>query len=329
MPAPSANDRPPARRGPSPWVRGLRSAVVLGLAAACGLPEPAPLARVAGAAPVGPGVPPEVEAASVAFTGPVSPDGLVDGRRLVLVPSAILHEALAAVESEAGAAGLAEAVPAKLTLEDGRRRAVLRLAAPLRARTGYALVLSSRARDEEGRPVLDAEGRIRPSVLEFETGVAAGPPPRAVLTEARADAATPEAGGEYVEIANRGEGPLDLYGHRLAKRTASGAVSSCVLSEGVVAPGGVALAVGGAYDQRYALPAGTVLVSCGATALLGGLANDRGPEVLLLDATGEPIATFGAGGSAPVCAEAAVRIDVDGEDTAGNLVCAEGSPGRL
>ena len=113
-----------------------------------------------------------------------------------------------------------------------------------------------------------------------------GPPPRAVLTEVRADAETPEAGGEYVEVANLGEGTLDLSGWRLAKRTATGALSSCTVSAppaDAVAPGGVALVAGGAYDGRYALPDGRRVLACGATALLGGIANDRPPELLLLD----------------------------------------------
>jgi hypothetical protein len=191
-------------------------------------------------------------------------------------------------------------------------------------------VLSSRARAADGRPVLDAEGRRRPSIASFETGAAAGPPPAPAITEVRADAATPEAGGEYAELANLGEGPLDLYGHRLAKRTASGTLSSCALpQDAVVAPGEVVLVAGGAYDGRYALPARTRVFACGATALLGGIANDRPPELLLLDGSGAAVATFGAGGVAPVCADAAVKRDPAGPDAASNLACAAGSPGAL
>jgi hypothetical protein len=304
--------------------------LALGLAAAaCGLAEPSPLARVAGVEPTGVGVPPELDAVSLAFTDPVAEDGLVDGRRLVLVPSGALRQALAAVESEEGAVALAPAVPVAAALETGGTRVSLRLAAPLHARTRYAIVLSSLAVAADGRPVLDAEGRRRPTVAEFETGAAAGPPPRPVINEVRADAATPEAGGEYAEIANRGSGSLDLYGHRLAKRTAAGGLYSCALTEAVVPPAGIALVVGGAYDGRYGLPAGTVLVTCGSAALLGGLANDRAPEILLLDQVGEPIATFGAGGVGPVCPAAAMRVDADGPDEAENLKCGTGSPGRL
>jgi hypothetical protein len=302
------------------------------LTAACGLPDAAPLARVVGAEPAGTGVAPELPLAAFTFSAPIAAEGLPDGRRLVLVPAGALRAALDAVESEEGAAALPAAVPASVRLEGSGTRAVLRPLVPLRARVSYALVLSSRVHDAEGRPVLDAEGRRRASVATFETGAAAGPPPWPAITEVRADAATPEAGGEYVELANLGEGPLDLYGHRLAKRTSSGALASCALpDDAVLAGGAVALIVGGAYDGRYAVAPGTMLLTCGASALIGGLANDRPPEILLLAADGAVAASFGQGGSAPLCPAAAVRLDPAGPDEASNLACAEaeGTPGAL
>lgn len=309
-----------------------RAAIVL-LAVGCGLPEPAPLARVESVSPEGPGIAPELAAAEIRFTAPVEANGIADGARLVLVPAADLREALDAVESEAGALDLPARVPASAALVEGGRRVLLRPAAPLRPLSPYVVVLSSRVVAADGGPVLDAEGRRRPTVAAFETAAAAGPPPRAVITEVRADAATPEAGGEYVEITNLGEGPLDLGGWRLAKRTATGALTSCAVSAApadAVQPGAVALVVGGAYDGRYALPAGTPRVACGGTALLGGIANDRPPEILLIDPLGEVASTFGAGGVAPVCPAAAERIDRDGPDAADYLACAqgEGTPGE-
>jgi hypothetical protein len=251
----------------------------------------------------------------------------------VLVPDDRVRDALAAVESDAGAAGLEGALPAAIALEAGATRAVLRPAAPLRARTAHALVLSSRLRAADGGPVLDPEGRLRPFVARFTTGAPPGPPPRAVLTEVRADAETPEAGGEWVELANLGEGALELAGLRLAKRTTSGSLSSCALDAGAGAlgPGGVALLVGGAYDGRYPLPAETPIVRCGSAALLGGIANDRAPELLLLDPAGAALATLGAAG-APVCAGAVLAlVDPGGPDSPDNLACGteEGTPGEL
>jgi len=321
--------------------RGAAGAACLALAAAllpaagCGLPEPPEIVRVLGVSPEGADVPAALERAEVRFSAPVAPDGLLDGARLVLVPDPRARDALAAVESDAGAAGLDGAVPAAIALEEGGRRVVLRPLAPLRARTVHALVVSSRLRGAAGGPVLDPDGHRRPFAARFTTGSPPGPPPRPVLTEVRADAATPEAGGEWVEIANLGEGDLDLAGFRLAKRSASGALSSCALAppEGaVVIPGGLALAVGGAYDGRYDLPAGVVLAPCGAASLLGGIANDRPPDLALVDPSGAAVSTLGAGGGAPECpAAVVVRQDPGGPDAPWNLGCGDeyGSPGEI
>jgi hypothetical protein len=301
-------------------------------ALACGAaPEtpPGPRARVVAIGPTGEGIAPELAEATVSFSAAVAP-ALADGRRLALVPEASLAEALAAIESEAGASEFAGAVPGGIALEDGGRRVALRPAEPLRAHTAYALVLSSRAVAADGGPVLDADGRRRPTVGAFRTGAAAGPPPRPVLTEVRADAEAPEAGGEYAEIANLGPGPLELSGLRLAKRTASGALATCTFPPAgePVPPGGLALAVGAAYDGRYALAPSVRLATCGSGALAGGLANDRPPELYLLDADGATLSSLGAAGGLR-CPVAEARIDPDGPDAPGNLACTEGSPGRL
>jgi len=310
-------------------VKARGAAALATLALACGLPEPGPFARVTGASPEGEGVPVRVSP-EIRFSAAVSPEGLVDGRRLVLAETSALKEMIAAVESDAGASGAGVAVG--VTLEDGGRGVVLRPQAPLRSFTGHVLVLSSRASAADGGPVLDPDGRRRTFVASFETGAADGPPPAPALTEVRADAATPEAGGEYVEVANLGQGLLDVGGFRLAKRTATGALSSCAISAptggAVLAPGAVALVAGGAYDGRYALPAGVAVLACGATALLGGIANDRAPEILLLDRAGTTVATLGANGGR-ICAVALEKLDPMAIDTPANLACTAGSPGVL
>jgi hypothetical protein len=300
------------------------TAVVLLAALACGAPDPGPLPRVSGASPEGKGVR-TTAAAAIWFSAPVDPGGLLDARRLVLAEAAELRAAVDAVESEAGAGGLG--VPARAVLEDGGRRVVLHPDAPLRAHTGHVLVLSSLARAADGRQVLDPDGRHRTFLASFETGAPEGPPPLPVLTEVRADAASPEAGGEYVEVANRGAGPLDLAGWRLGKRTAAGALAWCTVAAGpAVGPGGIALLAGGAWDGRYPLPAGVPVLACGATTLLGGIANDRPPALLLADPSGTVAATIGEGG-APLCPIALEKIDPGGADEPGNLDCTEGSPG--
>jgi len=154
--------------------------------------------------------------------------------------------------------------------------------------------------------------------------------PRPVLTEVLVDAATPEVGGEYAEVANVGTADADLSGFALAKQTASGAWTRCALESlgGPVPPGGHALVVGGAWDGRYELPPGTVLYRCGASALLGGLANDRPPAIALEAPGGARVSSLGVESAAPGCAERSVeRVHPAGKDTASNLACAPSSPG--
>jgi hypothetical protein len=305
-----------------------RLAAALAVALACGPRPPDPLPRIVGAAPAGEGVP-TTATAEIRFDAPVDATGLTDGRLVALATAEALRAATSAVESDAGAAELQGAVPLEVSLEDGGRRVALRPRAPLRGWTGYAIVLSSRVRAADGRPVLDPDGRRRTFVASFGTGAPDGPPPAPAITEVLADAATPEAGGEYVEIANLGEGNLDLGGFRLAKHTASGALASCEVvppSGAVLPPGGVALVAGGAWDGRYALPAGVPVMACGATALLGGIANDRAPDLVLADPGGNVLATFGKEGG-PVCPGAAEKVDVYGPDEAANIICTDGSPG--
>lgn len=218
-----------------------------------------------------------------------------------------------------------------MALADGGRRVELRPRAPLAAGAVHALVLGP-VHDPDGRPVLDPDGRRRTFVATFQVEPGPpGPPPRPVLTEARADAATPEAGGEYVELQNRGEAPLDLTGWRLEKRTSAGAFTGCELllaAGGAVAPGGFALLTGGDWDGRYAVPAGTPRWRCGGATLAGGLANDRPLDLRLVDPEGAVRATLGAAG-APRCPAALERVLPEAPDDAGAWGCADpGTPGR-
>jgi len=156
------------------------------------------------------------------------------------------------------------------------------------------------------------------------------PVPRVVLTEVLADAATPQAGGEYVEVANLGSGDADLTGWKLAKRSTSGAVSRCTLEPkgGALPAGGHGLVVGGGWDGRYATPAGVPLFHCGATSLAGGLADDRAPAVSLESPGGAVVSGFGWAGSSLRCTGRSVeRIRPGGEDAASNLACARVAPG--
>jgi hypothetical protein len=150
-----------------------------------------------------------------------------------------------------------------------------------------------------------------------------------VLVEALADAATPEAGGEYVEVANVGTGDADLAGWSLAKRSASGAFTRCKLQPaGPLPPGGHGLIVGGAYDGRYALPAGVTFHRCGTTALLGGIPNDRPPALALEDPAGLAVSSLGLAEPSLRCTGRSVeRVHPLGPDATANFACAGSSPG--
>ncbi len=139
------------------------------------------------------------------------------------------------------------------------------------------------------------------------------------------DADAPEAGGEYVEVANLGTGEADLSGYALAKRTSSGAFTRCTLAQlagGAVPPGGHALLVGGSYDGRYALAPGTSIYRCGTSALAGGLANDRAPALVLEDPLGQVASSAGVAEAAARCAEGALeRVHPAAPDASANWAC--------
>lgn len=295
------------------------------LALGCGPAAPEPHVRLATWSPSGTAAPLDAVAV-LEFSGPLDP-ALPAGARVALARGADARAVATAAGSEAGLAAGDPVVPCALSLDAEGRRLTLRPLAPLAAGAVHALVVGP-LRDAGGRPVLDPEGRRRTFVATFETVAAPpGPPPRPVLAEALADAATPEAGGEYLEVWNLGEGPLDLEGWRVAKRTTSGAWTSCTATRaegGPVAPGEAGLLTGGGWDGRYDAPAGVARWACGASALAGGLANDRPPELRLLDPAGQLRSTLGEGGAAPRCAGAVERLDLEGPDAPGNWGCADG-----
>ena len=86
-------------------------------------------------------------------------------------------------------------------------------------------------RDAEGRAVLDPEGHRRTFVATFST-VAAPPDRRRARSSPRRGPwrRRPQAGGEYVELLNLGEEPLDLSGWRLEKRTSAGSLAGCTVA---------------------------------------------------------------------------------------------------
>ncbi len=158
----------------------------------------------------------------------------------------------------------------------------------------------------------------------------APPVPHPVLSEVLVDAAAPEEGGEYAEVANLGSGDADLAGWHLAKRAASGTWTRCAIEPlgGPVPPGGHGLVVGGAYDGRYGLTRDQPLFRCGTWALLGGLSNDAPPALALEAPDGTSASTMGLGGPLLRCGERSVeRIHPAGPDETANLACSRANPG--
>ena len=125
-----------------------------------------------------------------------------------------------------------------------------------------------------------------------------------------------------MEIANLGSGAADLTGWKLAKRSASGAVTRCTLAPaaGVLPAGAHGLVVGGGWDGRYALPAEAPLFHCGATSLAGGLADERAPPVALESPTGAVVSGFGWSAPSVRCTgRSTERIHPGGEDATAEL----------
>ena len=239
--------------------------------------------------------------------------------------AAALRVALDAVEGDAGAAGSpASRRPRGARGRGAPRRAPPR-ARPCRAYTAYALVLSSRVRAADGRPMLDPGGPAAPTfVAAFETGAPEGPPPAPVLTEVRADAG--DARGRRRSRGGREprRRAARARGRRLAKRTATGALASCAdrcaPGLGLVAPGGVALVAGGAWDGRYALPPASRCSPAARRRSSAGSRTTARPRSCSPTRRHRRSSTLGGEG-APVCPAALERLDPARGRRAGNLAC--------
>ena len=217
---------------------------------------------------------------TVDFTGPIAADGLAEG---LLVALARAADARAVARAAGGGRAARPAGPR-------RRRRARRGRPPHRAAPAGAAGRRQpptrwwwprRCATPRGAPVLDPEGHRRTFVGTFST--VAGPPPRPVLTEVRAVAATPQAGGEYVELLNLGEEPLDLSGWRLEKRTSTGSLAGCT-----VAAAAAALPPG-AFGLRRRRGLGRPLPGCG---------RHRPLHLRGVDAGGRPRRRPAAGGAA-------------------------------
>ena len=242
----------------------LRLAVALGAGLAalpgCGPPAPEPHTRIAGWTPSGPGADRE-PLVTVDFTAPIAADGLAEGRLVALTRAADARAVARALE--AGQPPGPPALAADVALTGDGRRIELRPRARLSGGTAYAVVVAPTLRDAEGRPVLDPEGHRRTFVGTFIT--VPGPPPRPVLTEARATRRPRRRAASTSSCSTSAREPLDLAGWRLEKRTARARWPAARWRPppSALAPGAFGLLTGGAWDGRYPVPAGTVRFTCG------------------------------------------------------------------
>jgi hypothetical protein len=141
--------------------------------------------------------------------------------------------------------------------------------------TEYSVQLS--AEDDEGHLVRSAPQQVATT----------GALPQLVLSEVMASPPlpTPRSDGEYVEILNAGNIPVDVSGLALAgidgsARPVVGGTSGAVM----LPPGSRALAVGASFDPtRYALPGEVPVLRAATQRLLGrGLSDESPPLVALL-----------------------------------------------
>lgn len=293
----------------------------------CGIacePLPQPLPRVVAASPTGT-VPARDLRVEFSASDPFAPADVLRGR-VALCRGEDLRDVKRLVE-DGEPLPPEQVIEVHAALEDGGRRVVLVPVVALVPGFSYAAVLGHGVRSADGRLVLDAEGRPRSVVVEFTVSTALDAPVRAELVKVLADADAPEAGGEYVEVVNLAPEPLDLAGFRLAKRGPSGSFTRCTVTRraGLAIPAQArGVIVGGAYDGRYGLLPGVVVYDCGASAVAGGLANDRAPALLLEAPGGAPVSSLGIVAPAPRCdAGALVRVDPAAPDAPENLTCSE------
>jgi hypothetical protein len=86
--------------------------------------------------------------------------------------------------------------------------------------------------------------------------------------------------------------------------------------------------VGGSWDGRFTVPAGVPLLRCGSTSLLGGIPDDRAPELALETPAGEVATGFGWSAPSVRCtSRSAERIHPAGEDATAGYACAREPPG--
>lgn len=265
-------------------------------------------------APQGQDVPVDTEVA-VVFSEPVDPRVITDGL-VVLASADLVDEAfLKDFDSPPLSAQRAkELVAVQADLDLGGSRVKLLPSAALRFGRGYAVLVSSATCDLAGNPLVDelrfdergrAVGAQTHKTLSFATRAEPSLPVevvsdvgRVAFSEILANPEGPEAQGEYVEVVNLDEVPVDLAGWRLddsGGESSGDELRSCVEGEiMVIAPGAAALLVGRGFIAPADLKMGTPLF-CGEHSSLTprGLRNSGGEVLVLKDTLEREVARYG------------------------------------
>ena len=143
-------------------------------------------------------------------------------------------------------------------------------------------------------------------------------PVHVVITEVLANPLDEDT-GEWVELFNAGDAPVDLAGYRLSDGDAEDVLFPFDADgSAVLEPGAFALVLDAEYAGQYALPAGTVRLRTGDTTLGSGLATTD-PVRLYPPVGTSPVSTFSFPFN-PGNGKAVERVSPDAPDVAASWV---------
>jgi hypothetical protein len=169
---------------------------------------------------------------------------------------------------------------------------------------------------------------VNGNVATLEVEVTLGDGPTISITEVLADPAGPEPAQEFVELANFGDGAVDLSGWMIDD---GGDGDGDLLPDGtVLSPGEVGLVVSSGYDPQEGqdpAPADTArLIRVESSICSNGLKNSEAESVELYDATGALVSLYDGRVGTPVEGAGAVRLAAELPD--GDALAFALDPGR-
>ncbi len=286
---------------------------------------------------------------SVKFSEPVDPAALVE-ELVVVVPAEQVDDAfLQDLDRPPLSAKRSEyPLPCRIDSDMQGGRLLLEPDQPLEYGQAYLVVVSAAVCDLAGNPLVDTlqtdeRGRviglqthfthrfqIRQAPDDPENPGPSGP----VFSEVLANPAGTESEGEYLEIVNLGDQPVDLDGWGLddsGGESAGDRLGPCQEGGAVmVPPGSTALLVGRNFLDPPDLASGTIKVCTDrSTVTPRGLKNGGGEILVLSDPSGREADRYGGWvnlSDREGCA--AVRLDLLAPDGPENWAVPEGEPCR-